>query len=280
MERIRPQSLRESLKGILTEEEMKVANRSFELVGDIAILEIPEGLKKKEKQMAKALLETHKNIKVVVKKKGGHEGTFRIQKYSVLAGQRRKETEYKEHNCRFKLNIEKTYFSSRLSNERKRIFQKVQPGEDILVMFSGVSPYPITLARNSKPKEIYAIEINPDAHKYAQENINLNKVKNVVLFCGDVNEVVPKLKKKFDRILMPLPRSAEDFLETALSAIKSNGIIHFYDFEFESEFKKGEDKVMHACKAAGKRCKILETVKCGQNGPRYFRICVDFQVLD
>lgn len=280
MERKKPQSLRDSLKGILTEEEMKVANRSFELVGDIAILEIPDGLKKKEKQIAKSLLENHNNIKVVVKKKGGHEGTFRIQKYTVLAGQRRKETEYKEHNCRFKLNIEKTYFSTKLSNERKRIFQKVQPGESILVMFSGVSPYPITLSRNSKPKEIYAVEINPDAHKYAEENIKMNKVKNVELFCGDVNEIVPKLRRKFDRIIMPLPKSAEDFLDAALSSIKPNGVIHFYDFEFETEFKKGEDKVIAACKNAGKKCKIIETAKCGQNGPRYFRICVDFKVLD
>lgn len=280
MERKKPQSLRDSLKDVLTEEEMKIANRSFELVGDIAILEMPDAIKKKEKEIAKSLLATHNNIKVVVKKKGGHEGTFRIQKYSILAGQRRKETEYKEHNCRFKLNIEKTYFSSRLSNERKRIFLKVKEGELILVMFSGVAPYPITISRNSKPSHIYAVEINPDAHKYAEENIRINKVKNVSLFCGDAKELVPKLGIKFDRILMPLPRSAEDFLDTAISAIKPNGIIHFYDFEHESELNKGEEKVLNACKNAKRKCKIAETVKCGQNGPRYFRICVDFKVLD
>ena len=76
----------------------------------------------------------------------------------------------------------------------------------MLVMFSGCAPYPIVIAKNAKPAEIAAVELNPVAYDYAVENVKLNKANNVTLFEGDVNEVVPILHKKFDRILMPLAR--------------------------------------------------------------------------
>ena len=169
------------------------------------------------------------------------------------------------------------YFSVRLSTERKRVIDLVQDGEDVLVMFSGVGPYSIGIAKNKKPKEVYSVEINPAAFKYQKENILLNKAENVRLFKGDVKKIVPKLKKKFDRILMPLPRGAESFLGTALKAAKKGAIVHFYDFLHEDEFKKAEEKISKACKKAGKKFKIIGMVKCGQFGPGIFRICVDFR---
>jgi tRNA (guanine37-N1)-methyltransferase len=87
---------------------------------------------------------------------------------------------------------------------------------------------------------------------------------------------VPKLKRKFDRILMPLPKGGEKFLGLALKNVKSKGIIHFYTFEHEDEIYKAEEKAGDACKKAGKRCKILKTVKCGQYSPRFYRVCADF----
>ena len=77
---------------------------------------------------------------------------------------------------------------------------------------------------------------------------------------------------------MPLPKSAGDFLDLALGSIKSNGIIHFYDFLKEDEFNKAKEKIRKACKKAKKKCNILRIVKCGQHAPHVFRICVDFKV--
>jgi tRNA (guanine37-N1)-methyltransferase len=190
------------------------------VVGSIAILEIPSELVKKEKVIAETVLEMHKNIKTVLKKAAIHSGTYRTQKMKVLAGKRTKETEYKENNIRLMLNVEKVYFSPRLGTERLRITNLIKKGESVLVMFSGCAPYPCVIAKNAKPKEVYGVEINPHAHKYGEENIKLNKLADVILFKGDVRKIVPKIKKKFDRILMPLPKSAETFLDVALSAAK------------------------------------------------------------
>ena len=272
-------TLRQALEKKLTKKEKQFLISSFDVIGDIAVIQIHSELKKKEKLIAQTLLNLHKNIKVVAKEIGGHEGIYRIQKVKVLAGERRKETEYKESNARMKLNVEKTYFSPRYSTERLRIAKQVKKDEEILVMFSGIAPFPLIIAKNAKPKSIVAVELNPDAHKYALENITLNKLENTIkAYKGDVRLVVPRLGKKFDRIAMPLPVRGENFLDVAIKAIKKNGIIHFYDFSTEDNFSLAKRKVKKACFLLKKKCRILRLVKCGQQKPRVFRICVDVKV--
>ena len=272
--------LKEALKNKLTKKQLELVPSSFDSVGDLAIFsDFPEKLKTKEKTIAEALLELNKNTKVILKKTKKYSGTFRTPKLKILAGEKRKQTELKENGVTLIINPEKAYFSVRLATERKRINLLVKPNEIVLVMFSGISVYPLNISKNTKAKEIYAIEINPYAHKYAEENIKINKAQNIKLFLGDVRKIMPKLKKKFDRILMPLPRSAEDYLDLAIKAAKKGAIIHFYDFLHEKEFQKAKEKIQKACKEQKKKYKILNLAKCGQFGPGIHRICVDFKIL-
>ncbi|MBW2975347.1 class I SAM-dependent methyltransferase family protein [Candidatus Woesearchaeota archaeon] len=274
-------TLKEHLKTKLTKKQLALVPSSFDMLGDLAIFsDFPKELKDKEKLIAESLLKLHKNIKVVLKKTRKYSGDFRTPKLKILAGERRKETELNENNVRLKLDPEKAYFSIRLATERKRISEQVKENEDILVLFSGVGPYPLVIAKNKKPKIIYSVEINPLACKYQKENILANKAGNIKLFQGDVKKIVPKLKKRFDRILMPLPRGAENYLATALKAAKKGSIIHFYDFLHENEFSDAEEKIDKACKKEKKRFRILNLVKCGQFGPGIYRVCVDFRVIN
>ena len=271
--------LKTALKGKLNKKEMQHLVRSFDMIGDIVVMQMPDELSKKEKLIAKTLLNLHKNIKVVAKEVGMHTGIYRLQKIKILAGERRKETELVESGARMRLNVEKTYFSPRFGTERLRIAKQVKKGENVLVMFSGIAPFPLVIAKNSKVKEVVGVEINPSAHKYALENIKLNKLENVHVYHGDVRMAVPQLGMKFDRIAMPLPKGGEDFLDVALRAVKKNGIIHFYDFLAEEEFELGKAKVKKACKLLKKKCRILRLVKCGQQSPRVYRITIDVKVL-
>lgn len=272
-------SLKDELKEKLSKKEMEHIVRSYDVIGDIAVIQMPDELISKEKLIAQTLLDMHKNIKVVAKEVGMHTGIYRLQKIKVLAGDRRKETEYKESGVRMKLNVEKTYFSPRFGTERLRIAKMVKKDEEVLVMFSGIAPFPLVIVKNAKPKIVYGVEINPDAHKYAVENVKLNKMQDkIILFNGDVRMVVPSLKKKFDRVVMPLPKGGEYFLDVALDAVKKKGVVHFYDFLHSDEFEIGKKKVKDACLRSGKKCRILRLVKCGQQSPRVYRITVDFKV--
>lgn len=520
--------LKDVLKNKLTKSELDELKTAHDTVGSIAIIDIPKSLTKKEKIIAKGLMEIQGNIKTVCKKVGIHKGKFRTQKLKVIAGEKTKEAEYIENGIRLNLNVETVYFSPRTGTERKRINQLVKEGEEVLVMFSGCGPYVFNIAKNTKAADIYGIEINPEAHRYALINKQLNKTYHAHFIKGDVKKIIPdfykhiiglkssditkqlrsriiehphimefhlftddlkgkkktilenkikQLKKKnievfvhmpfrigerrvdltrkditeelgmlrtlgdlckkhkihaivhisvhfeemsnkfskkrwidnilklkkyfnyfyfeniyrgpfstakdiieigketgfknicvdlahlykqyknndkiikeimllkknfntyfhvsdsrgpdeaveigkgkinfkkilplvnhgiievssknethgiemlksyrkiehkhkfFDRIIMPLPKTADKFLGDALKVSKKGTIIHFYDFQDIKEFNKSKEKVLEACKKAKKKCKILRIVKCGQYSPRKFRVCVDFKII-
>ncbi|MEM4260011.1 MAG: 50S ribosomal protein L11 methyltransferase [Candidatus Woesearchaeota archaeon] len=271
--------LKDAMANKLSLQEHKFLRKSHDIIGTIAILEIPNELEKKEKIIAKTLLKINPRIKTVLKKNGEHQGVYRIQPMKYLAGIKTKEAVYKENNVIMKFDVEKVYFSIRLSEERKRISRLVKPGENILVMFSGCGPYCLILAKNTKASNVLGIEINPIAHKYGLENIKINKINNIKLINNDVKNEIENLKEKFDRIIMPLPKYAENFLDEALRVSKTGTIIHFYDFLHEKEFEKAIEKIDFACKKNNIQYKILRTVKCGQHSPRIYRICIDFVIV-
>ena len=255
--------------------------RAFDIIGDIAVVEIPKELKGKGKAAAAGIAKQQKNIKAVYKKVGGHEGKLRIRELKYIYGEKRTITTHKENRVLLNLVIAKTYFSPRQATERKRVFLQIKKPEKVLVMFSGVGPFAVEIAKNTPASSVYGVELNKIAHKYATENVKLNKIEaKVKLFCGDVRKIVPKLKLRFDRIVMPLPKGAESFLPIAFSAAKKGSIIHFYDFEKEEGIaQKSVEKATTAAAAANKKIRILAIVKCGQLAPRAYRVCVDFKII-
>lgn len=260
--------IKDKLKSKLSKKDLEKVPSSFDVIGDIAIIEIRH-LKGKDKLIADTILKNLTNIKVVAKKVGEHKGKYRLQALKIIGGEKRKETLHKESGVFLRLDVEKCYFTERLSSERLRIAKLVKPGERVLVMFSGVGVYPLVIARNSKAKEIYGVEANPVAHKYALENLKINKSKNICLYKGDVKKV--KLKMKFDRIIMPYPKEAPKFLDLALKQIKKGGIIHLYTFEHEEKFEE-----LRKCYL--KKFKSVKLTRCGAYAPRVDRVCLDLKL--
>lgn len=269
--------LKEYLRGKLNEKELEFVPGSYDIVGDIAIFnEIPKELIKKEKLIGNSLLKLHKNIRVVCKKVGKYSGKYRTPKLKVIAGENRKETDHVENEVRLRLDVEKVYFSARLGTERQRITDLVKPNENVLVMFSGIGPYTIQIAK--KARRVVGIEINPVAHKYAVINLKLNKVDNAIAIKGDVKKVVPKLKEKFDRIIMPHPTDAISYLKYAFLVSKGGTMIHMYSFAKEEEFNITKQNILAECRKLKKKCRIIKVVKAGEYSPRVHRICTDFTV--
>jgi len=273
-------SFKEALERILTPEEMQEVKTAHDIMGSVAIIEVPDSLAAKEQLIANTLLDANHLIKTVLKKGSGHEGIYRTQHMVYLAGVETKEATYKENNCTFIVDVQDVYFSSRLATERKRIAKQVKKDEEILVMFSGAAPYPCVLAKNTPAQHIVGVEINPKGHEYGLANIARNKVTNVTLHCGDVRTVVPTLHQTFDRIIMPLPRTAEEFLDVALLVAKKHAMIHLYGFYHVDEFDKAKQEIKTYCERAHRTYTIKDIVKSGQQSPRTYRICVDIQLTN
>jgi tRNA (guanine37-N1)-methyltransferase len=255
--------------------------KSFDFLGNVILIKFPREFKKSDKKkFAQKLLEKNKSVETILEKTDKFKGRLRISKTKWLAGKKTKEVLYKENNCVFRFNIDTTYFSPRLSNERKEIAGKIKKGEKVLVMFAGISVFPIVIAKNSKAKEIYSNEINREANKYGKMNVELNKVKDrVQLVPGDIKRVAEKLNKKFDVIVMPRPQLKDCFLKQAFNLSKKGTRIFYYDFCGVDKVSQIVEKVKKEALIAKKKIKIIKTKKAGEIAPYKIRLRIDFQVV-
>lgn len=174
-------NLKALLAGTLTPEEHNFLYKSYDIVGDIAIIRVPNPLKQHTKLIAKAVMQINKSVKTVLHQVAPVSGDLRLRKLEWIVGDRKTETLYKEYGCLFEIDLAKCYFSSRLSFERMRTAQLVQAREVVINMFAGVGCYSIIIAKHSKAERIYSIDINPAVVKYIEENAKLNKVEDRVV---------------------------------------------------------------------------------------------------
>ncbi len=229
------------VKKIPKEDLLKI-NRSYDIVGDIVIVGIEDGLKKYYEDIGQAITKVHPQVKVVLKKKD-HVGVYRTQVLEHVYGEKRKETVIKENNVKIKIDVEKVFCSTRLSSERKRIAKLVKEKEEVCVFFAGAGPFCLCVAKNSRANKVYGVELNPVAVRFFKKNIELNNLESkVVCVKGDVSVVSKKHKQKFDRIVMPHPTESEKFLKDAVYCLKDEGTIHFYKFVLkENAFKETKE---------------------------------------
>jgi len=255
-------------------------HRAFDILGNVGIINFSKETKSSErKKFAEELLKEHKSIKTVLEKIGKIKGRLRKPTTKYLAGEKTKEVLYHENNCVFRFNVDTTYFSPRLSNERKEVAGMIKKGDEVLVMFAGVAPFSIVVAKNSKAKKIYSNEINREANKYAKLNIELNKLKDKVeLVSGDIKRIAPKLNKKFDVIVMPRPQLKESFLNEAFKLSKKGTRIFYYDFCRAEEKDLIVKKIKKEAGKSKKKIKILKIKKAGEIAPYKIRLRVDFIV--
>lgn len=271
-----------------------------DIIGDIAVLKFSRRTPWFWKKfLAWRFLKENKNVNVVLEKAVGFSGELRTQETRWLAGEKRKETIHKENGCKFKVHVDRAYFSPRLSSHRKEVCEEIvgeivddlglglqKPTSSsaklkthpsisefsdkfgnpktsvikkeksqkkipkILVMFAGVAPWTIVLAKFLKncglKAEIYSNELNEGANELARGNVRLNKVSDYVKFIdGDAKDLPKKLSRKFgerkgfDFILMPRPNLEETFLGVALNLSRRGTEIYYHGFGTEEGVLSG-----------------------------------------
>ena len=230
--------LRGALGSVLPAAQLRALETGIDIIGDIAIVKLPEDAKDGGPAVGGAILASMKNVKAVFDQEGGLEGDFRLRRLHHLAGENRTLTVHRENGMRFTVDVEKCYFSPRLSTERVRIADLVEGGEIVLNMFAGVGPYSITIARRRKA-EVYSNELNETAHRLHLENNRLNKVEERMHMLNvDAMNLDRTLDLKFDRILMPHPSQSNRFLATALRMVKKRGWVHYYRHLSGADFEE------------------------------------------
>lgn len=275
-------SLRTRLQDVLDPWELEYAPRSYDIVGDIAVIRVNRAIGHRTGEIADAVMKISKQVKTVLHQVSPVSGEYRLRKLEWVLGEQKTETVHRESGCVFKVDLATGYFSPRLSYERMRIARQVKPGEVVVNMFAGVGCFSVPIAKHSKPEKVYSIDINPDALRYMHENTKINRVMNLVEpMEGDAREVIKgRLRQVADRVLMPLPEKAFDYLDAAVAALRhGSGTIHYYDFvhasKDEEPVRKIEEKVSKglAERNVGFEFSVGRVVRAV--GPRWYQVVLD-----
>jgi tRNA (guanine37-N1)-methyltransferase len=118
-----------------------------------------------------------------------------------------------------------------------------------------------------------------------RENIALNRMRRrVEAICGDAGEVVAeRFLNSVDRVVMPLPEKAYEYLDIAVKALReSQGVVHYYDFihagRGDNPIHKGMDKVDKKLDELGVEYVVTASRIVRMVGPRWYQIALDIQV--
>jgi len=253
--------LRKKLSSTFSSAELNLIYNSFDIIGDIAIIKMPNGNIVDAEKVANQIMALHRNVKTVFAQASPIRGDFRVRKLQLLAGEGKTSTRCKESGCVFAVDLEKCYFSPRLLYERSRIASLVEGGETVVNMFSGVGCFSIVIAKTVTQTKVFSIDVNPIAVQFMKENVRINRVYGKVIpLLGDSKDIINvQLQGKANRVLMPLPEKALEYLPYAVSALKKpGGWIHYYDFQHAT----GNEERSHFPRHAARR-----TSKAPNGGP-------------
>ena len=226
-------SLRSDCEGIVPDSLLPLVPLRYDIVGDIAILSLPDPLIAFSDRIALAVTFRRKNIRTILRKVTKIEGERRVARFEVLTG-RSTETIHHESGYLYRLDVTKAFFAPRLASERKRVTSQVGSGESVLVPFAGVGPFSIPAA--VKGGYVTAIENNLAAFRFLDENVDLNGMADrTCLIFGDAFNTILFSGKKYDRAIIPAPYGQDRILDLIIPVIKKMGMIHMYTFRTTTE---------------------------------------------
>lgn len=223
--------LKRLLQGALLETDLSSVFSSFDIIGDIAIIKIPDSLLTKKKLIGDTLLNNIPNLRSIFLQNTAVDGEYRLRGLELISGENKFVTMYREYGCKFFVNVASSYFSPRLSTERLRISRLVSENETIVNMFAGVGTFSVIIAKKI-PVLIYNIDSNVDAYVLSKINTKINKLQDrIVSIHGDAKGVLSSLlfENKMDRVIMPLPEKAFEFIDVSVKCLKPlGGYLHFF----------------------------------------------------
>ncbi|AUV81284.1 SAM-dependent methyltransferase [Salinigranum rubrum] len=249
---------------------------SYERLGGIAILDEDDGGRARES--ADALVESDLPVETVVNRASKVKGELRVRDWDVLVGEAT-ETVHREYGHAFALDIATVYFSPRLATERHRVASQVEEGERVVDMFAGVGPFVVPMA--ARGAEVVGVDLNPDAVAYLRENARRNGVEDrVTAVEGDVRDVASEYEGWATRIVMNLPHSAGDFLETAVALAGEDCVLHYYDIQHEDDpFGPGLEAIRSAAEPAGYEVSVETERVVRSYAPHEVNVCLDVRLV-
>ncbi|MBN1786253.1 MAG: class I SAM-dependent methyltransferase family protein [Candidatus Methanofastidiosa archaeon] len=245
---------------------------SYELVGDIMLLQIPDDLKPYKRLIA----ETYMDVIGVggVMEKERISGELREPGHRLLAGERT-VTLHKENGINYSIDLSRLMFSSGNINERIRM-SKVKNIGPVVDMFAGIGYFSLPIAKYSR-SSVVALEKNPISFQYLEENIRLNNLSDLItaenMDCRDYEGTGVK------RIVMGYVRSTEKYLDKAMDIAGDGCIVHYHQtVPSDRHVEEMTRDVTEAARRGSVGVDILDIRQVKKYSPGIIHAVCDFEI--
>ena len=260
------------LRGSLPDNIIEELPRSYYIIGDIAVIHLPEELTRYGSEIAEAIMKVAKNVKAVYATTG-IVGDYRLMNLIHLGGERRTWTIHKEYGINIYVDVGKAYFNPSLSEEHRRVATKVRENEVVIDLFAGVGPFALHILTSVRCR-VYVVDINEHAINCFLKSIELNRKRIIgeyVAIIGDALKFVDVVKDScVDRVIMNLPHKALEYIPKVIEKVKVNGVLHVYCIASDRE--EAASKVLASAKGRGD---VEEVVKVLDYAPFKYIYRVD-----
>jgi len=261
-------TFKDLLKDVVPGEVLSRIPRSFDIVGDIALINLPEDVLNYGSYVGNAILSINRNVRAVYAV-GPTLGDYRVRKLTHLAGVQKSETVHKEYGILIYVDLARAYYNPSLSFEHFRVASEARDNELVLDLFSGVGPFTLHIVSRCMAR-VVAIDINPHAIYCLLRSLRLNgrRLKGyVTAINGDASYMLKAFREAvFDRIIMNLPHKAINYIKEAHRVCRQLGTIYLYHIAgHEFEVVEAIDSYM-----GGLGYEILDVVKVLDYAPRKY----------
>jgi tRNA (guanine37-N1)-methyltransferase len=263
----------------------------YERLGEVVILDEDDA--RRAREIADAVIVSDLPVRTVLNRASKVKGELRVREWDVLAcdahpdadperpapeGHVCTETVHREYGYEYALNLASVYFSPRLATERHRVVEAVGADEHALDMFAGVGPFAVPMA--DRGAETVGVDLNEVAVEYLRENAARNGVaENVTAVAGDVRGATDEYADWADRLVMNLPHSADEFLETAVELASDDCRLHYYDIQHEDDpFGPGTEAIRAAAEDAGYEVTVDTEHVVRSYAPHELNVCLDVRL--
>ena len=222
------ESIKKTLSLVLPSGVVSRLPDKWEKIGTVVTIRLPDELRRYQEIIGKAYAEVL-DCTTVLNDVGGISGVYREPFVEVISGSSMTETIHTENGIRFKLDPQKIMFSSGNMRERQRMATISNRHETVVDLFAGIGYFTLPMAVYSKPKMVFACEINPLAYRYLRANVVLNHVTDIVEpLLGDNRKIAPK--DCADRVILGYLKEPLIFLPISLECLRNqSGVLHYHE---------------------------------------------------
>jgi len=219
--------VRERLRAFAGDAVADAMPRGYHRLGRVLLLRLPVELAPYGAVVGAAWRE-ELGVETVLDHRGPIDGELRRPQVEVLCGTSA-ETEVVEHGSRWRLDASKLMFAAGNRTERLRLARLVRSDERVADLFAGIGYFTVPAARAQPTARFVAVEKNPLAFGYLEENLRLNGVASRVRAVLGDNRAVSLEAHAFDRVVLGyLPSSLPWLSRTVGLLARPYGTVHVH----------------------------------------------------